>query len=355
MKPTLEPVRLTPEQRAELTSLVRATHAAAGLVKRAQIVLALADGESYASISGRLRVPPSTITRWKQRYAKGGLPGLHDAPRSGRPKRVGAQLEAKIIAETQKPPPSPFTHWSAPRLARQVGVSTSTVQRVWKKAGLKPHRLEHYKASPDPAFEEKAAAIIGLYLNPPAHAAVFCVDEKTAIQALERTDPVLPLSPGRAERHGFEYVRHGTLSLYAALEVSTGRVHGKTAQRHTSEEFLGFCQEVVATQPNGREIHFIADNLSAHKTKAVKAWLEAHPNVHIHYTPTYSSWLNQVELWFGKIERDCIARGIFTSTDDLRTKLMAYIKIHNADCRPFKWKYSDPSRRITRETSDSVH
>jgi len=356
MNPTAEPVRLTPEQHSELTSLVRSTRAAAGLVKRAQIVLALAEGESYAAIGERLQVPPSTIARWKQRFVKDGVRGLHDAPRSGRPKRIGLQLEAKIIAETQKPPPSPFTHWSAPRLARRIEVSTSTVQRIWRKAGLKPHRLEHYKASPDPAFEEKAAAIIGLYLNPPAHAAVFCVDEKTAIQALERTDPVLPLSPGRAERHGFEYVRHGTLSLYAALEVSTGRVQGKTAQRHTSEEFLSFCQQVVATQRDGREIHFIVDNLSAHQTKAVKQWLEENTNVHIHYTPTYSSWLNQVEIWFAKIERDCIARGIFTSTEDLRRKLMAYISAHNEDCRPFKWIYSDPKRRINaRETSAAVH
>lgn len=354
MRLTTGPLSLTPEQHAELTTLVRSTRAAAGLVKRAQIVLALADGESYASIGARLRVPPSTITRWKKRFVMSGVDGLRDAPRSGRPKRIGPQLEAKIIAETQKPPPAPFTHWSAPRLARRIGVSTSTVQRIWRKAGLKPHRLEHYKASPDPAFEEKAAAIIGLYLNPPAHAAVFCIDEKTAIQALERTDPVLPLSPGRAERHGFEYVRHGTLSLYAALEVSTGRVHGKTAQRHTSEEFLSFCQQVFATQPEGREIHFIVDNLSAHKTKAVKQWLEEHPKVSIHYTPTYSSWLNQVEIWFAKIERDCIARGIFTSTEDLRRKLMAYISAHNEDCRPFKWIYSDPKRRITRETSAAV-
>jgi transposase len=356
MNPTAEPLRLTPSEQVELASVVRSTRAPAGLVKRAQIVLAIAAGESYASISSRLHVPASTISRWRKRYTELRFAGLQDAQRSGRPKRITPQIEAKIIATTQKPPPSPYTHWSASRLARHVGVSPSTVQRIWKKAHLKPHRLEHYKASPDPAFEEKAAAIIGLYLNPPAHAAVFCVDEKTAIQALERTDPVLPLSPGRAERHGFEYVRHGTLSLYAALEVSTGRVHGKTAQRHTSEEFLGFCEQVIATQPAGREIHLIVDNLSAHKTKAVQAWLVATPNVKIHYTPTYSSWLNQVELWFAKIERDCIARGIFTSTDDLRRKLLAYISAHNEDCRPFKWIYSDTSRRIrASKTSDALH
>jgi len=344
------------EQRSELLKLARSTRAPAGVVRRAQLVLALAEGEGYAAVSTRFQVPPSTISRWKKRFLHAGVAGLQDAPRSGRPDRLSPRMEAKIIATTQSPPPPPYTHWSARRLARVVGVSPATVQRVWARAGLKPHRLEYYKASPDPHFEQKAADIIGLYLNPPAHAAVFCVDEKTAIQALERTDPVLPLSPGRAERHGFEYVRHGTLSLYAALEVSTGWVHGRTAERHTSQEFLAFCAEVLATQPKCRQIHLIVDNLSAHKTKAVTAWLEAHPNVHIHYTPTYSSWLNQVEIWFAKIERDCIARGIFTSQHDLRRKLMQYIRAHNRNCRPIRWAYSDPTRRIrTSGTRETVH
>ncbi len=206
--------------------------------------------------------------------------------------------------------------------------------------------IERYVASPDPDFEQKAADIIGLYLKPPEHAVVFCVDEKTSIQALDRRDPVLPLSPGRAERHGFEYVRHGALSLYAALNVGTGEIEGMTAARHTSAEFLAFLNRVLAAQRARGEIHLILDNFSAHKTKAVTAWLAAHPRVHFHYTPTYSSWLNQVELWFAKIERDCIARGIFTSTTDLRRKLMHYIRTHNKHCHPFVWNYSDPTRRI---------
>ncbi len=201
-------------------------------------------------------------------------------------------------------------------------------------------------ASPDPDFERKAADIIGLYLNPPAHAAVFCVDEKTAIQALDRRDPILPLSPGRAERHGFEYVRHGTLSLYATLEVGTGKVEGMPAERHTSEAFVRFLDKVVATQPKRRQIHIICDNLSAHKTKRVAAWLEEHPRVTIHYTPTYASWLNQIELWFSKIQRDMITRGIFTSLSDLRRKLMQYIRAHNKACQPFVWTYRNVKRRI---------
>ncbi len=209
-------------------------------------------------------------------------------------------------------------------------------------------------ASDDPDFEAKASDIIGLYLKPPANAAVFCVDEKTAIQALDRLDPVLPLSPGRAERHGFEYHRHGTLSLYAALETRTGEIVGQTAVRHTSAEFVAFLAQIVAHQPAGRAIHIIADNLSAHKTKGVAEFLQSHPLVTLHYTPTYSSWLNQVELWFSKIERDLIARGIFTSVADLRRKLLRYIRHYNKSPKAFKWSWRDPSHRITTHLSNDT-
>lgn len=208
--------------------------------------------------------------------------------------------------------------------------------------------------SGDPRFEEKAADIIGLYLKPPQHAAVFCVDEKTAIQALDRWDPVLPLSPGRAERHGFEYFRLWTLSLYAALNTRPGEVLGKPAQRHSSEEFVAFLSDVVASQPRGKEIHIIADNLSAHKTRRVQDFLAGHKKVALHFTPTYSSWLNQVENWFSKIERDVIARGVFTSVEDLARKLMRYLRHYNRDPKPIKWRYSDPSQRIGNRGSDSI-
>jgi transposase len=230
------------------------------------------------------------------------------------------------------------------RVAGRLKVSQSTVTRVWRRSGLQPHRLERYRASSDPEFERKAADILSLYLESPAHAAVFCTDEKTAIQALDRRDPVLPLRPGRAERHGFEYVRHGTLSLFAALEVATGHVEGMTAPRHTSADSLSFLEQVVASTPKRLALHLIVDNLSAHKTKAVHAWVAAQTRVRLRYTPTYSSWLNQVELWFGNIERDCLARGIFTSTADLRRKPMQYIRLHNKTCRPFHWVYSNPKR-----------
>ena len=201
-------------------------------------------------------------------------------------------------------------------------------------------------ASNDPQFEQKAADIIGLYMNPPQHAVVFCVDEKTAIQALDRLDPVLPLSPGRAERHGFEYYRHGTLSLYAALEVKTGKVHGMTAGRHTSQEFIIFLEGLVARTPWAQQIHVVLDNLSAHKTKDVERFLAEHPLVQFHFTPTYSSWLNQVELWFAKIQRDVIARGVFTSVADLGRKLRKYIGAYSKSAKPFRWTYTHPSRRI---------
>lgn len=329
-----------------LTSMLRSTTVPAGLVRRARVILALADGESYDSIATAHGVTDAFVARWKRRFVEGGLLALGDLPRSGRPDRLDPKIEAKILARTRETPPSPFTHWSARRMAKVTGVSHMTITRVWKRAGLKPHRLERYMTSDDPDFERKAADVIGLYLHPPTNAVVFSVDEKSAIQALDRLDPVLPLSPGRAERHGFEYKRNGTLSLYAALDVRTGHVEGMTAERHTSAEFLRFLSRLIMTQPRRKEIHIIADNLSAHKTKAVDAWLAANPRVTIHYTPTYSSWLNQVELWFSKIERDMIARGIFTSTTDLRRKLMHYIKQHNKTCRPIKWSYSNPKHRI---------
>jgi transposase len=239
-------------------------------------------------------------------------------------------------------------------LAEQLGVSHMMVARVWRRAGRRPHRIERYMASDDPDFEFKAADIIGLYVKPPQHAAGFCVDEKTAIQALDRLAPLLPRSPRRLERHGFEYSRHGTLSLYAALNTRNGAVLGKTAARHTSQELVAFLAELVANQPRGQQIHLIADNLSAHQTTRVAQFLAAHPKVHLHYTPTYSSWLNQVEHWFAKIERDVIARGVFTPVKDLVRKLLRYIRHYNRALKPLKWTYRDPSQRIRPDTISHV-
>jgi transposase len=337
---------LTAEQRTELESRVRSRRGRADAARRARVILLIADGHSYAAITTMTGCSSRTTALWKRRFEAQGLSGLAARHHGSKPTVLTPALEARILAWTKRSPPHGATHWSTRSLGRQLAVQHTIVARAWQRAGLKPHRLDRYMRSNDPDFETKAADVIGLYVDPPQHAVVFCIDEKTTIQALDRLDPVLPLAPGRAERHGFEYVRHGTLSLYAALNTRTGEVLGQTAPRHTSEEFVGFLESVVDTQPRGREIHVIVDNLSAHKTQKVRTFLVAHPNVQLHYTPTYSSWLNQIELWFAKIERDVTARGIFTSVTDLRRKLMRYIKHYNKVAKPIRWSYTDPSRRI---------
>lgn len=338
---------LTDVERRELERRSHSRKGRADDARRARCLLLLAEGANWARIRGQLRCGDSYIARWSRRFAVERLTGLYSR-HWGQPTTVlTPKLEARILDLTRRGPQDGATHWSTRRLATVLGLSHMMIARVWARHGLKPHRLERYLASDDPDFERKAADVIGLYLNPPQHAVVFCVDEKTAIQALDRLDPVLPLSPGRVERHGFEYTRHGTLSLYAALNTRTGEVLGRTAERHTSAEFVAFLTDVVAHQPRRQEIHVIADNLAAHKTQRVDAFLAEHAHVHLHFTPTYSSWLNQVELWFAKIERDVIARGIFTSRHDLKRKLMRYIRTYNQAAKPVKWKYTDPRHRMT--------
>jgi transposase len=337
---------LTPAERQELEGFARSQRGRADVARRARAILLLAAGTSYREVEAALGWSSATTAKWKQRFLERRTAGLWGRHQGSKPRVLTPRLEAKILSWTRRAPTDGTTHWSTRRLARILGISHMLVARTWQRAGLQPHRLERYLRSTDPLFEQKAADVIGLYLQPPQHAAVFCVDEKTAIQALDRLDPVLPLSPGRAERHGFEYYRHGTLSLYAALNTGTGEVVGQTVARHTSAEFVSFLSALVTTQPAGREIHVILDNLSTHKTKQVQAFLALHPHVALHFTPTYSSWLNQVELWFAKIERDVIARGIFTSVKDLARKIRRYIARYNQRAKPFRWSYSDVTRRI---------
>jgi transposase len=339
-------IELTEQEREELTRWSTSRTLAAGDVFKAKLILALSAGVSYSRIEAELKTSRPTIARWKARFEEGRMAGLEGHHKGSRPRAAMPAMQARVLKKTQQKPPDGSTHWSCRKMAAATGLSPATVHRIWSKTRLKPHRLDRYMASNDPAFEEKAADIIGLYLDPPQHAAVFCVDEKTAIQALDRLDPVLPLSPGRAERHGFEYYRHGTLSLYAALDVKTGEVHGKTARRHTSADFVAFLNDIVKKIPAGKDVHIVLDNLSAHKTQAVRDFLEDHPTIQFHFTPTYSSWLNQVELWFAKIQRDVIARGVFTSVTDLSRKLLKYIRAYAKTARPFRWTYTDPSRRI---------
>ena len=344
------------EQREELGRWAQSRALPAGDVFRARLILALADGLSYREIERKLGASAPTVSKWKSRFEQSGVDGLQAHNRGSRPRTATPAVQAKIIRRAQQKPSDGSTHWSCRKLAEQLGISKTTVQRVLAQAKLRPHRLDRYMASNDPEFERKAADIIGLYMNPPQHAAVFCVDEKTAIQALDRLDPVLPLSPGRAERHGFEYYRHGTLSLYAALNVKTGQVEGKTAKRHASADFIAFLIELIGKTKWAREIHIVLDNLSAHKTQAVAEFLKQHPKVRFHFTPTYSSWLNQVEIWFAKIERDVIARGVFTSVADLRRKLMNYIRAYAKRAQPIRWTYTDPQRRIAaKRITGTVH
>lgn len=349
-------IKLSKSERMELGKRASSRTGRAEDARRSRLILLLAEGHTWDEICVRLPCSRGFIDSWSKRFAEERIAGLYSRHRGQSASVLTPKLEARILDWTLKRKPADgATQWSTRKLGEALAVSHMMVSRVWAKHGLQPHRLEGYLASNDPDFEAKAADVIGLYLNPPAHAAVFSVDEKTAIQALDRKDPVLPLSPGRAERHGFEYKRHGTLSLYAAFNTQTGEVLGKTAPRHTSAEFVAFLTDIVVNQPKGKEIHVIADKLSAHKTQKVDDFLAAHPNVHLHFTPTYSSWLNQVELWFAKIERDVIARGVFTSVPDLKRKLMRYIRKYNEQPKPVKWKYFDTSRRISPESVVTVH
>ena len=348
-------ITLTKTERMELTRRANSRTDRAEDARRARLILLLAQRHTWDEVCERVGCSRGFVASWSKRFCEQRVAGLYSRHLGQVATVLNPELEARILEATRRAPASGATHWSTRKLAAHLQVSHMMVARVWAKHGLKPHRIERYMASNDPDFETKAADIIGLYLNPPAHAAVFCVDEKTAIQALDRKDPVLPLSPGRAERHGFEYFRHGTLSLYAAFNTKTGEVLGKTAARHTSAEFVAFLTDIVINQPRGKEIHVIADNLSAHKSRPVADFLAQHPKVHLHFTPTYSSWLNQVELWFGKIERDVIARGVFTSVADLKRKLMRYIRHYNKSPRTVKWKYAHPSRHISAQSVGTGH
>lgn len=348
-------MNLSVAEREELTAIQRSRTRGAGDVRRARLILLLEEGASRGLIKQALGCDSRFIATWKQRFATDRLAGLYARHPGRAPRSDLARLEARVLEHTLKRKPADgSTHWSSRKLARQLRVPFMTIQRIWRKHDIRPHRLDTHMVSNDPDFETKAADVIGLYLNPPAHAAVFCVDEKTAIQALDRKDRMLPLSPGRAQSHGFEYKRNGTLSLFAALNTATGEVLGKCAERHTSAQFVAFLTELVSGQPQDREIHVICDNVSSHKTPAVQAFLAEHDRVTMHYTPTYSSWLNQVENWFARIQRDVIARGVFTSTKDLDKKLMRYIRKYNDHATPLKWKYANPQRRIRCDSSGSV-
>ncbi len=335
--PRLEPLVLSEDERRTLESWARRRSTAQGLALRARIVLACAEGAPNIAVAARLGASRGTVTKWRERFLRRRLDGLCDEPRPGVPRTItDAQVE-EVVVRTLEEVPAGATHWSKRELARKAGISPTSVHRIWRAFGLQPHRVEEFKISPDPLLIDKIRDVVGLYLAPPATAAVFCVDEKPQIQALERTAPVLPMIPGIPERRSFDYTRHGTVDLFAALNTATGKVIGKLAAQHTAEDFRDFLNDIDRQVEPGLAVHVICDNLSAHKAPAVHKWLLAHPRFELHFTPTYSSWISQVERWFAELERRCLERGTFCSLDALKTALEEWISTWNETARPFKW------------------
>ena len=331
------PLVLSEPERKQLEALARSRSLPKGLVDRGQIVLWAADGMTNKEIAARLGLSARTAGKWRGRYVEHGLQGLHDELRAGRPRSIDDEKIATLLTTTLTRKPEGETHWSCRTMAAEVGVSKSTVQRIWSTARLKPHRYDYFKLSTDPFFVEKVRDIVGLYLNPPTHAIVLCVDEKTQCQALERTQPILPLGLGYLEGYTHDYKRHGTTNLFAALDVATGAVITQCKPRHRHEEFLQFLRHIDANVPPDLDVHIVMDNLATHKHPRVRLWLAKRPRYHVHFTPTYSSWLNQVEIWFSLISRKAIRRGSFRSTKELISKIDEFVQKHNGSCQPFVW------------------
>jgi transposase len=328
-------VDVSPRDRAELERWLRSPSMPAGLVMRAKIVLAAADGAGTGEIVQRVGVSKPTVIAWRNRYLAEGIGGLDDRPKAGRPRQID---DVAIVQATLDPPPERLgvTHWSTRLLGAHLGVSNYTVAKAWQRWGLKPWRRQTFKFSTDPELEAKIRDVVGLYLEPPEKAVILCVDEKSQIQALDRTAPILPLRPGLPEKATHDYVRHGTTTLFAALEVATGKITDACYPRHRSDEFLRFLKLVAKTYPRVK-LHVVVDNYAAHKHPRVKAWLARNPRITLHFTPTSGSWLNMVEIFFGIITRQAIRRGTFTSVPDLTGAIRAFIDGWNDRCQPFVW------------------
>jgi transposase len=346
-------ITLRDKDRSELERLQRASVAPAGLARRARAVLLLADGASGVEAASRTGYSPVQVSRIRHRFAEGGLAALADRPRPGRPRRYGERMRAKVVALTLKSPPAGQTHWSTRDLAKEVGLSHETVRQIWHDHALAPHRSETFKFTNDPRAAEKIEDIVGLYLAPPTSAVVLCLDEKTQIQALERTQPILPLRAGVPARQTHDYRRNGLTDLYAALEVASGKVTGALAPSHTGADFLRFL-ELVERRYRGRELHLVLDNSSTHSVPTVREFLAAHPKIHFHFTPTGASWMNMVEAWFGILTRKSIRRGSFPSVAALMKHIRAYIARWNEHPTPFVWT-KDPSEIIRKAVRRSVN
>lgn len=335
--PELQPLTLSVQENNQLLEWTRRHKTSQALALRARIVLACARGENNSDVARRLDVFRSTVGKWRSRFLKRRLDGLLDEPRPGAPRKHDDAKIEQLIATTLNERPAEATHWSTRLLAKKLKVSQSTVSRVWRAFGLQPHRSETFKLSTDPLFIDKVRDIVGLYLNPPTKAMVLCVDEKSQIQALDRTQPMLPLAPGIAERRTHDYVRHGTTTLFAALDLATGSVIGELHRRHRAKEFLAFLRTIDDNVPQGLGVHLVMDNSSTHKTPSVRAWLARHPRFQVHFTPTSSSWLNLVERWFALLSERQIKRGTHRSTVELERAIRQYLATYNNDPKPFIW------------------
>ena len=331
------PLNLSAEERAYLERQVRRHRIARSLSDRCRMILRCADGLSSKAIGAELGVHEHTVGKWRRRFLKERIDGLYDEPRPGRPRTIEDDQVAAVIERTLATTPKDATHWSIRSMAKEIGLSHTTIRRIWTAFGLQPHRSETFKVSTDPLFVDKVRDIVGLYLSPPDRALVLCVDEKSQIQALDREQPVLPLMPGVPERRTHNYVRHGTTSLFAALDVASGFVIGKCYKRHRATEFLDFLKEIDNRVPDGLDIHIVMDNYATHKTPRIKAWLARRPHYHVHFTPTSASWINQVERWFAELTRKKIQRGVHTSVRQLEADIKSFIEAHNENPKPYRW------------------
>jgi transposase len=331
---------LTDEEKSELERIVRRRTAGQSDVQRARVILLSAQGLPNFKVAQKTGISALSVGRWRRRFVQDRLRGLLDLPRSGAPRSISDEKVAEVVRITLEQRPKNATHWSTRSLACRLGLSHDSIARVWKAFGLQPHRHEHFQFSTDPEFVDKVRDVVGLYMSPPSNAVVLCLDEKSQVQALERTQPMLPLRAGTPERSACEYFRHGTTSLFAALNVATGEVIGRTHRRHTHEEFLLFLRTVERRVPKNLQIHAVLDNYATHRTAPVKAWLARHPRWHLHFTPTYSSWLNQVERFFSDLTTRRLRRSTFRSVPELEAAIRSYLREHNLNPKPFTWSTS---------------
>jgi len=354
------PIVLSNEEHEQLKSIANSRSVPHGLVNRARIVLMAAEGAPNCEIAKRVNLSAQMVCQWRQRYLKQGLSGLHDELRSGRPRSISDEKVAVLIRKTLQTKPKDGTHWSIRPMAKETKLSRPTVHRIWQAFGLQPHRQRHFKLSTDPFFVEKVRDIVGLYLNPPDKAMVLCVDEKSQIQALNRTQPLLPMGLGYVEGVSHDYVRHGTTTLFAALDIATGQVLTRCKPRHRHQEYLNFLKHVDGNVPQGLDIHLVVDNYSTHKHHRIKRWLALHPRYQVHYTPTYASWLNQVEIWFNLITQRAIRRGTFRSVKELVSKIEQFVGQYNHKTKPFVWTATADSilekiKRLCQIISETPH